>query len=162
MQSIKDGFSSLGSLIKGAINDLCTNILQGIKDFFVPKDGEIEQAVQDIKTAFFNKFGLDNWSVSSAFGAEKTMQDVDTTLNLGSVSVEGKVIDWSYFKNAIVEFRPYIRGFVAFLIVLYSINQFLSLIGQGGLSTLGSSKGEYSGIERIPNGPDKGGSFWTD
>jgi len=114
-------------------------ILDGLKALFIPSDGEIEGVIDEIKTAFNDKLGVGQWSVDSAFGAEKAMEDSTTTLQFGGYTFTVKLIDWSYVKNALGKFRPYIRGFLAFLLCLYSTNQFLGLIGQPTLSTIGSS-----------------------
>ncbi len=55
-----------------------------------------------------------------------------------------------YVIQAITLFRPYIRGFIMLLLALYSINQFLGLIGQpslslGALLMLNSSSGGSEG-----------------
>lgn len=110
-----------------------------MKALFIPADGEIEAVINEIKTSFNSKFGVSSWSVSSAFGSEKAMQNSQATLTFGSFTFTFTLIDWSYVKNALVDFKPYIRGFLAFLLCLYSINQFLGLIGQPTLSTVGSA-----------------------
>ena len=113
---------------------------------FIPEEGELEGVVEEIKTAFSDKFGLNDFTVSSSFGAEKSMSNESTSLNIGGHSFNVSLVNWDYVNNAISTFRPYIRGFISFMLVLYSINQFMGLIGQPGLSIgigglIGSSRG---------------------
>jgi hypothetical protein len=61
------------------------------------------------------------------------------------------IIDTSTYKKVIKEIRPYIRGFLALLLVLFNVNQFLALIGQSPISLTGKVGDSYvdSGAERI-------------
>jgi hypothetical protein len=142
VQSILNFVKSIPDILRSILDflkSIPTLIINGIKSIFVPSDGFIEDAIDEIKTSFNEKFGGGNWMVSDAFGAEKAMDNQNVTMNFGGYEFTFTIIDWSYAKNAIDDFRPYIRGFLALLLCLYSTNQFLGLIGQPTLSTLGSA-----------------------
>lgn len=72
--------------------------------------------------------------MSLAFGSEASLTDIDMDYDNPAFSFSGTIVDMQYVIQAIVTFRPYIRGFTLFLLALYSVNQFLNIIGQGSLS----------------------------
>lgn len=152
--SIVDAIKELGTAIINLGDTIVAALADFVKGLFIPAEGELEGAIDEIQTSFVSQFGVEDFNVSDAFGGEKSPSNSTSgglsrsgtpSISIGGVNYSGELVNWDYTTDAIATFRPYIRGFIAFLLVLYSINQFLGLIGQPGLAQgiggiIGSSK----------------------
>lgn len=116
------------------VKDLPVILLDGLKSFFIPSDNFIDNCIEQIKNQFTITFGLSDFDISVAFGRDTLLSDVKSDYVIGSFNFSGTFINYKYVIDAITFFRPYIRGFIVFMLVVYSFNQFLYLIGQQGLS----------------------------
>lgn len=116
------------------VKDLPVILLDGLKSFFIPSDNFIDNCIEQIKKQFTITFGLSEFDISVAFGRDTLLSDVNSDYVIGSLNFSGTFVNYKYVIDAITFFRPYIRGFIVFMLVVYSFNQFLYLIGQQGLS----------------------------
>jgi hypothetical protein len=140
-KNLGDSLTSGWEIVSG-IPDAC---LEGLKGLFIPTEEDITSIVDDIKETYSGL--LIDYDLKALWSSSKSIEDVKVTMYGSTVTV----VDTSIFKKVIKEIRPYIRGFLALLLVLFNINQFLALIGQSPIS-LGGKVGEPyydSGAERI-------------
>lgn len=135
VNSLEKGFENLLAGIGKFFDDL----LQGIIRIFVPEEDIISGYIDDIKTTFNKTFGIDKFDISPVFGvSSKPFQNVDFSINILGLDFSGIAVDFSFVDKALTTFRPVIRGFMVFLMFLYLVNQFLSIIGQTNM-TIGSA-----------------------
>lgn len=130
-------FSSLGSVVSNiwdSVKCIPGSILDGLKWLFVPDTEHINNSIDSLVISFKNAFGVDSFDISGVFGTEAEIGNQQGTIQVGSITFTGTVFDSSFLLKAVNSFRPAIRGFIVFLLVLYNINQFLRFIGQEGLS----------------------------
>lgn len=123
LKKVVDSVTSLPSKIITGVTSL-------LHDFFIPKEGFIEEKINYLKDKFTVSFGITPFDMSGVFSSEKAFSDI--TVNLyGSSSV---IVNMDYVKSALTVFRKIIRGFICLLLFFYNTNQFLSLIGQSPLA----------------------------
>lgn len=130
-------FNTVSSIIQNifiTVVSLPENILNGIKFIFIPDTENINNSIDTLVNNFKNAFGVNSYDISNIFGTEAEIGDQQGTIQVGVYSFTGTVFDSSFLLQAVNTFRPAIRGFIVFLLVLYNINQFLRFIGQEGLS----------------------------
>ena len=102
-----------------------------IKNLFVPKDGEMDKALNILKSAFS---GLSySYELTSLAIGSKEFGDITCTLYGKKVTI----LDASLVLKGVGYFRSIIRGFIALLLVLFNVNQFLGFIGQPAISIVG-------------------------
>lgn len=104
--------------------------------------------MSDIFTA---AFGVEPVDVSkSILGEDKSISekpdtkgealpDITTDKYLGFDLKGISFVNDKWIVKAADTMRPFIRGFIVLLMIFYNINQFLSFIGAGTLSSLGSA-----------------------
>lgn len=130
-------FSSLGSVVSNiwdSVKGIPGSILDGLKWLFVPDTEHINNSIDSLVISFKNAFGVDSFDISGVFGTEAEIGNQQGTIQVGSITFTGIVFDSSFLLKAVNTFRPAIRGFIIFLLVLYNINQFMRFIGQEGIS----------------------------
>ncbi len=130
-------FSSLGSVVSNiwdSVKGIPGSILDGLKWLFVPDTEHINNSIDSLVISFKNAFGVDSFDISGVFGTEAEIGNQQGTIQVGSITFTGTVFDSSFLLKAVNTFRPAIRGFIIFLLVLYNINQFMRFIGQEGIS----------------------------
>lgn len=130
-------FSSLGSVVSNiwdSVKCIPGSILDGLKWLFVPDTEHINNSIDSLVISFKNAFGVDSFDISGVFGTEAEIGNQQGTIQVGSITFTGTVFDSSFLLKAVNTFRPAIRGFIIFLLVLYNINQFMRFIGQEGIS----------------------------
>ena len=129
---IVTGIVDLGVNLVQALVDLgkaiIDGLLDGIKKIFVPDMDEINNDIAEMKQAFESKFGVST-DIGSIFGKSESISDIQQD---GITYVSMK-----YVRKAVDYFRPYIRGFIVFMMIIYNLNQILCLIGQAPI-TLGA------------------------
>ena len=133
----ENSFNILSSIIQNTFNvvsALSENILNGIKYIFVPDTEHINSSIDTLVNNFKNSFGVNSYDISNIFGTEAEITNQEGTIQVSGYTFNGIVFDSSFLLQAVNTFRPAIRGFIIFLLVLYNINQFLRFIGQEGLS----------------------------
>ena len=133
----ESAFSSLGDVVSNiwnAVKGIPDAILDGLKWLFVPSEDSINQSIQTLSNTFKSTFGIDSYDISNVFGTETEIANQTATINVAGFEFTCVVFDVKYLVNAISTFRPVIRGFFVFLLLLYNINQFLALIRQNPIA----------------------------
>ncbi len=126
-------FSSIGSVVSNiwdSVKGIPGSILDGLKWLFVPDGDEIDKSIQTLSNTFKSTFGVDSYDISDIFGTETEIADQQATISVGGYEFTLTVFNVKYLVRAISTFRPVIRGFIVFLLILYNINQFFALIRQ--------------------------------
>lgn len=150
---IKKVLRKIGTTIFNAFSDTLGKIIDGIlaipeavgefiKNLFVPKDGEMDKALNKLKSAFGGL--LYSYELTSLATGSKEFGDITCTLYGKKVTI----LDASLVLKGVGYFRSIIRGFIALLLVLFNVNQFLGFIGQPAISIVG-------GIRAMTQGGDK-------
>lgn len=136
----ESAFSTISSVTQNIFDNvvqLPQNILNGLQYLFVPDTEQINNSINTLVNNFKSAFGVNSYDISNLFGTETEVGDITGTINIGGFEFNTSFFDSSVFIKGVNTFRPAVRGFVVFLLILYNINQFLHFIGQQGLS-LGS------------------------
>ena len=126
-------FSSIVSVVSNiwdSVKGIPGSILDGLKWLFVPSEDKINKSIQTLSNTFKSTFGVDSYDISNIFGTETEIADQQATISVGGYEFTLTVFNVKYLVRAISTFRPVIRGFIIFLLILYNINQFLALIRQ--------------------------------
>lgn len=105
----------------------------------------MDEVITSLQDDMLDQFGVSMFDPSKILPESKKADDfvddksfvVDKYNGINTKGVS--FFNSTYIKKAISSFRPYIRGFFIFLLLFYNINQFLTFIGVGSLSTLGSA-----------------------
>lgn len=116
-----------------SIVELPGNVINGIKNIFIPDMQEIKDAFDEmilkaktnlgINTSDFDGFS-NNWN-------EKPVTDISSNYNISGVgTLNLKFLDSSYLVQGVEYFRPVIKGFIVFLLFFFNYRQLLSFIGQ--------------------------------
>lgn len=104
-----------------------------IKEIFIPDTEKLKASFDNLFTDLRAKFGLDSVedSFTGIFDNERPMTDIQGTLNLPGIgSIRGTFFDASFFVDGVEYFRPILRGFMIFYIVLFNIRKALAFTGQ--------------------------------
>ena len=154
-------FSSLGSVVSNiwdSVKGIPGSILDGLKWLFVPDGDEIDKSIQTLSNTFKSTFGIDSYDISNIFGTETEIADQQGTISIGGYEFTGTVFSVKFLTRAISTFRPVIRGFLVFLLVLYNINQLLALIRQNpiaiGIHLPTQPANEPVSLPALPSGSD--------
>lgn len=135
----------LSSIIEG-ITSIPLKIVNGVKEFileiFVPDTEEIGAIFDEVKDSVGNIIGLDNFSFDSIWGGASAPSDVDGSVNFGLFSYSGKFADFSYLAQGVEYFRPYIRGFIVFLLCIFNVRQALSMFGLSSGEIKSAARGD--------------------
>lgn len=150
--NIRDWFSATWDNIAALPRD----IFDFIKGLFIPDDYDLQAQVIRLSNVFLDKFGfglipseqtrgvadvIDSSRLRDAFGEAQEIDDSDFLIGdyLGFDLSGASAVNSSWLKHAALSMRPYIRGFIMLLLFLYNINQTLSFVGVGNISSLGSA-----------------------
>lgn len=157
----ESAFSSLGDVVSNiwnAVKGIPDSILDGLKWLFVPSEDSINQSIQTLSNTFKSTFGIDSYDISNIFGTETEIADQQGTISICGYEFTGTVFSVKYLTRAISTFRPVIRGFLVFLLVLYNINQLLALIRQNpiaiGIHLPTQPASEPVSLPALPSGSD--------
>ena len=117
------------------------SILDGLIDLVVPDSNYLDDLVDEFNLRIFSPLGLD-YDFSSRFGGEKPLNDI--YFDFWGQRV--KIVDFSWFIRFWGSIKGIIRGFIVFLLIIFNINQFLSLIGQPSIAeAIGNPSHEKKG-----------------
>ena len=154
-------FSSIVSVVSNiwdSVKGIPDSILDGLKWLFVPSEDKINKSIQTLSNTFKSTFGVDSYDISNIFGTETEIADQQATISVGGYEFTLTVFNVKYLVRAISTFRPVIRGFIIFLLILYNINQFLALIRQApigfGTHLQTQPASESVSLPALPSGPD--------
>lgn len=99
-------------------------------DVFIPDAGYIEEKFNEFLANMKRRFGIDTGMFESLFTSEKPVEDIYVDYSiLGLGNFHLKVFDTSYFVQGVTYFRPFIRGFLVLLMLLYHVKQCISFFG---------------------------------
>lgn len=156
----ENAFSTVTGVVQNIFNSVVQipdNILNGLKWLFVPSEDKINKSIQTLSNTFKSTFGVDSYDISSLFGTETEIADQQATISVGGYEFTLTVFNVKYLVRAISTFRPVIRGFIIFLLILYNINQFLALIRQApigfGTHLQTQPASESFSLPALPSGP---------
>lgn len=122
------------SSIFDSIVSIPEQIFEFIKRIFIPDTDKIQKSIDTLSNTFKSTFGIDSYDISHLFGTETEISNLQGTIVVGGYEFNCTVLDVKYLVNAVSTFRPVIRGFFVFLLLLYNINQFLALIRQNPIA----------------------------
>lgn len=109
--------------------DGITGILSSL---FIPSADHFSSVLDGLKNQLLNKFGID-FDFTSLSAAERDISKQSATFTFAGMSFTSAVFDPWALLDAVAEFRPYIRGFVVLMLLLYVINQVFKLLGSAGI-----------------------------
>lgn len=112
------------------IVELPKNILDGIKEVFVPDTQDINSMFNSAMTSIRSKFGFQEFDLNNIASSSATPTDIAKayTINgLGTMNL--KFFDTKYLIQGVEFFRPFIRGFIVLLLIFYNAKMFLGFIG---------------------------------
>lgn len=76
------------------------------------------------------KFGVDTGFFENLFTGEKAVDDIKGNVSIyGIGSFNSKFLDASFLVDGVSYFRPFIRGFIVLLMMLYHIKQIIGFFG---------------------------------
>lgn len=133
----ESAFSTLTSVFKNTydfVKEIPSKILDGIKSIFVPREEDVNNSIERLKTSFSDTFGIGDFDLSGVMGVSTEISNKSTEITILGYTFNFSFFDVTYIKRAVNDFRPYIRGFILLMLALYNINQFLSFITAGHLS----------------------------
>lgn len=138
LSRIVDGIGAIATSvaeIPGLISDKLTAlpglILDGIKDIFIPEAEVIEEKMTSGLEAI--ALTLDaNWNaLDGLFDGERPVEDIKADIPVpGLGTMELTILDSEYLIRGVHYFRPYIRGFLTLLLILFHWQNILGLIRQ--------------------------------
>lgn len=122
----------LNSIIE-SIASLPGLIADFIKDIFVPDRQVIEEQFNTTIENIKRIFNLDIDSVTGLFDSmtEQPVTDIKGDYNIPGLGIMNiTFLKADYLQQGVDYFRPFIRGFIVFLLLLYNYYQGLTFIGQ--------------------------------
>lgn len=133
MSSVVDGLASIWESIKSLPLTIAEKVGDVIKGIFIPDTetikGQFTDMVENVERSFNLQLNSLDWLVEGVTEKPLTDEKVDYTIpGVGTFNLT--ILDTSFLKQGIEYFRPLIRGFVVFLLILYNYKQILTFIGQ--------------------------------
>lgn len=96
----------------------------------MPDSQYISTAFNSFTDEMAMKFSFDTDFFESLFQAETPVEDTYADVVIPSVGTfKLKVFDKSYFVQGVTYFRPFVRGFLVLLMILYHIKQLIGFFG---------------------------------
>lgn len=127
-------FDKLKAVAEGIISlplKIGEKILEILKDIFVPDVSEIENTMDTMVDNISSQLGVQFNTLDRLFDREAAPEDVNQSYNISGLgTLKLKFFDSSYLIKGVALMRPYIRGFLVLLLVLFHWRNILSLIGQ--------------------------------
>lgn len=122
---IGDKFSEVG-------NSIISGLLDGIKGIFIPEPEVIQAKFNGFIDELKMKFGFNTSFFESIFyGDGQPVTDVEQEYDIPGVGTMNlKFFDTKYLVDGITFFRPFIRGFIVLMMLMYNVRMLLSFIGQ--------------------------------
>lgn len=140
-------FTALGERLESALTALGDAIIDGLKAIFVPDTNYINDAFGGFIDDLKSKFNVDTTAFESLFSEEKVLDDVEGEYEISGVGkFNFKFLDTSFLKNGIEFFRPFVRGFLVLLMLLYHIRQLIGFFGYDAGVVAGRTDAKSSAI----------------
>lgn len=128
VQEVKDKVGDIFDNIKSLPENLFTKFTR----LFIPDEDFMHSKIFQL-TDHLTKFGIKTYDITSLFAKEQAITSFNGTYRGKEVTF----IDMRYLDLFLNKFRPVIRGFIVLCLMLFNVNQFLNLIGQGSISVSG-------------------------
>ena len=125
---VKDKVGDIFDNIKSLPETLFTKFTR----LFIPDEDFMHSKILQL-TDHLTKFGIKTYDITSLFAKEQAITSFEGTYRGKEVTF----IDMRYLDLFLNKFRPVIRGFIVLCLMLFNVNQFLNLIGQGSISVSG-------------------------
>ena len=117
--------------VKDAILGLPNLILDGIKSIFIPDTAEIEAKLDATVDNIASQLGVQFNTLDRLFDREVAPEDVSEDYYISGVgTLKLKFLDTDFLISGVALMRPYIRGFIVILLILFVWRQVMTLIGQ--------------------------------
>lgn len=129
-------FARILDFFKTFWDKLVNSIVDGLKNFFLPDDGEVREMIVDIRDKFEEKFGYTGFDFNSLFGEAYEPQDfyLEDYSAGGLRAVTAKIVDVRFLKSAVLRFRTIMRAIISLLLLIYNLNQLFAFLGYAGVS----------------------------
>lgn len=76
------------------------------------------------------KFNIDTGAFQGLFDGSQAVEDVYVDYNISGVGAFNlKVLDTKFFVDGVTYFRPFIRGFIVLMMLLYHVKQVIGFFG---------------------------------
>ena len=76
------------------------------------------------------KFNIDTGAFEGLFNGSKAVEDVDGNYNISGVgSFNLTFLDTEFLRDGVEYFRPFIRGFLVLMMLLYHVKQVIGFFG---------------------------------
>lgn len=112
------------------IVELPTNILNGLKDIFIPKTDNIDSMFDNAMQSIRSKFGFQEFNLNALTNTSSSPTDIEDNYSFNGIgNLKLKFFDTKYLIKGVEYFRPFIRGFVVLMLIFYNIKMFLGFIG---------------------------------
>lgn len=116
-----------------SIKNLPNLIFEGIKSIFVPDTevikNQFDSTIQNIQGIF--NLNIDSFEGLFNSMSEQPVTDVKGEYNINGLgTMEITFLKADYLRQGVDFFRPFIRGFIVLLLLLYHYKQILTFIGQ--------------------------------
>ena len=97
---------------------------------FIPDTDYIQRSFMTFVDELKVKFGFNTDFFVQLFQNEAVVEDIYTDISIPNVGTfKLKLLDTKYLVDGVTYFRPFIRGFLAILIILYNIRQLIGFFG---------------------------------
>lgn len=131
LASIWESIKEIPVKIKGYLTDLGDTIINGLKALFVPDVEVLENNLDAMFDNISSQLGVQFDTFDRLFDREVAPEDVTEDIEIPGVgTVKAKLFDTEYLIDGVAYMRPYIRGFIVFLLTLFIWKQLMSFIGQ--------------------------------
>lgn len=125
-----DGIVSGLETVWQAITSLPEKIADSVKDIFVPDNEYIETQFDGFLNEMKMKWGFSDSFMHGLFDNETAVTDIKSDYTIPGVgSFKLTMFDSSFFVQGITYFRPFIRGFLVLMMMLYHIKQLIGFFG---------------------------------
>ena len=124
-------FSDILNKISDTLTGLPKQILDGIRDIFIPDSDEIQAKFFNFIENLKVKFNFDTDFFTGLFNTETPVEDITTQYHIHGVgNFNLKLLDTKYFVQGVEFFRPFIRGVLVLFMGFYNVRMGLSFIRQ--------------------------------
>ena len=126
-----DLFAEILNKISDTLTGLPKQILDGIRDIFIPDATELQNKFFNFIENLKFKFNFDTDFFTGLFNTETPVDDVSTQYYIHGVgNFNLKLLDTKYFVQGVEFFRPFIRGVIVLFMGFYNVRMMLSFIRQ--------------------------------
>lgn len=127
MYSVVEGIKNLPSLI----NDK-------IKGLFIPDQDHLNSIFEGFRNNFLVSFGLNVPDLNGIIGVESNITSQTGTVSLWGIGdISATFFNPQHLVTAVATFRPYIRGFLVILLIMYNLRSAYKLLNIGDSENTG-------------------------